>query len=104
MHPIRDRRPSRWLVIVSLSAACSGGGGGGARKPFGATARGEAVSVYTLKNAHGTELRVLDYGGTIVSLRVPARNGRHDAVALAFDCVGDYEPGPASVGALIGRY
>ena len=104
MHPILDRRPSRWLVIVSLSAACSGGGGGGARKPFGATARGEAVSVYTLKNAHGIELRVLDYGGIIVSLRVPDRNGRLDDVVLGFDSLGDYERGSPYFGALIGRY
>src|SRR5438105_6451555 len=104
MHPILDRRPSRWLVIVSLSAAWSGGGGGGARKPFGATARGEAVSVYTLKNAHGIELRVLDYGGIIVSLRVPDRNGRLDDVVLGFDSLGDYERGSPYFGALIGRY
>src|SRR5207237_10900469 len=104
MHPILDRRPARWLVLGSLGAACSGGGGGGARKPFGATARGEAVSVYTLKNAHGIELRVLDYGGIIVSLRVPDRNGRLDDVVLGFDSLGDYERGSPYFGALIGRY
>src|SRR5207237_213368 len=56
MHPILDRRPSRWLVIVSLSAACSGGGGGGARKPFGATARGAFTldgRTYTLATNNG---------------------------------------------------
>src|SRR5256885_472805 len=60
MHPILDRRASRWLEIVALNAACSGGGGGVARKPFGATERGEAVSVYTLKNADSVGL-VLNY-------------------------------------------
>ena len=104
MHPILDRRPSRWLVIVALSAGCAGGGGGIARKPFGSTQRGEAVSAYTLKNAHGIELQVLDYGGIIVSLRAPDRTGRLADVVLGFDSLADYQRGSPYFGALIGRY
>src|SRR5213595_3912534 len=104
MHRILDRRPSRWLVIVALSAGCAGGGGGIARKPFGSTQRGEAVSAYTLKNAHGIELQVLDYGGIIVSLRVPDRTGRLGDVVLGFDSLADYQRGSPYFGALIGRY
>src|SRR6059058_3397164 len=104
MHPTLDRTPSRWLVIVALSAGCAGGGGGIARKPFGSTERGEAVSAYTLKNAHGIELQVLDYGGVIVSLRVPDRTGRLADVVLGFDSLADYQRGSPYFGALIGRY
>src|SRR5256714_8223121 len=104
MHSILDRTPSRWLLIVALSAGCAGGGGGIARKPFGSTQRGEAVSAYTLKNAHGIELQVLDYGGIIVSLRVPDRTGRLDDVVLGFDSLGAYERGSPYFGAVIGRY
>ena len=106
MHSILDRTASRWLVIVALNAACAGGGGGGGvvRKPFGTTQRGEAVSEYTLKNAHGIELQVLDYGGIIVSLRVPDRTGWLDDVVLGFDSLSDYERGSPYFGALIGRY
>ena len=104
MHPTLDRTPSRWLVIVALSAGCAGGGGGIARKPFGSTERGEAVSAYTLKNAHGIELQVLDYGGIIVSLRVPDRTGRLGDVVLGFDSLADYQRGSPYFGALIGRY
>src|SRR5213082_1687074 len=104
MHPTLDRTPSRWLVIVALSAGCAGGGGGIAREPFGSTERGEAVSAYTLKNAHGIELQVLDYGGIIVSLRVPDRTGRLGDVALGFDSLTDYQRGSPYFGALIGRY
>src|SRR5437762_12943247 len=103
MHPILDRTPSRWLVIVALSAGCAGGGGGIARTPFGSTERGEAVSAYTLKNAYGIELQVLDYGGIIVSLRVPDRTGRLDDVVLGFDSLGDYERGSPYFGDLSGR-
>src|SRR2546430_1950744 len=104
MHPTLDRTPSRWLVIVALSAGCAGGGGGIARKPFGSTERGEAVSAYTLKNAHGIELQVLDYGGIIVSLRVPDRTSRLGDVVLGFDSLADYQRGSPYFGALIGRY
>ena len=60
--------------------------------------------MYTLKNAHGIELQVLDYGGIIVSLRVPDRTGRLDDVVLGFDSLADYERGSPYFGALIGRY
>src|SRR5438094_8449404 len=104
MHRILDRRPSRWLVIVALSAGCAGGGGGIARKPFGSTERGEAVSAYTLKNAHGIELQVLDYGGIIVALRVPDRTGGLGDVALRCDSLPDYARAAPGLGPLRGRY
>src|SRR2546421_7837224 len=87
---------SGWSVILAWTTACGGGGGGGgggrtqrptaslAREPFGTTTRGEAVGVYTLKNAHGLELRVIDYGGLILSLKVPGRNGALDDVVPGY--------------------
>ena len=92
----------RWSIILAGSAACARGAAH--PQPFGSTNRGEAVSAYTLKNAHGIELQVLDYGGIIVSLRVPDRTGRLDDVVLGFDSLGDYERGSPYFGALIGRY
>src|SRR5437588_12991276 len=103
MHPILDRTPSRWLVIVALSAGCAGGGGGIAREPFGSTERGEAVSAYTLKNAHGIELQVLDYGGIIVSLRVPDRPGRVGDIVLCFGSLADSPRGRRCLGGAICR-
>src|SRR5947208_56538 len=60
MHPILDRTPSRWLVIVALSAGCAGGGGGIAREPFGSTERGEAVKAAAFQHADPVGL-VLTY-------------------------------------------
>lgn len=62
------------------------------------------MSQYTLKNTHGMELRVLDYGGIIVSLAVPDRTGRVDDVVLGFDRLEDYERSSPYFGAIIGRY
>ena len=61
------------------------------------------MSQYTLKNTRGMELRVLDYGGIIVSLAVPDRAGRVDDVVLGFDRLEDYERSSAYFGAIIGR-
>ena len=96
--------PGRGWVYLIL--ACSGACARSAPRPqpFGTTQRGEAVSVYTLKNAHGIELRVLDYGGIIVSLKVPDRTGRLDDVVLGYDSLAGYERASPYFGAIIGRY
>jgi len=62
------------------------------------------VRQYTLKNTHGMELRVLDYGGIIASLAVPDRTGRVDDVVLGFDRLEDYERSSPYYGAIIGRF
>src|SRR5437660_4966879 len=96
-------RPTvRWCAIVACTGACASSAP--RPQPFGTTDRGEAVSLYTLKNAHGIELQVLDYGGIIVSLRVPDRTGRLADVVLGFDSLADYQRGSPYFGALIGRY
>ncbi len=74
------------------------------RAPFGRTLDGEAVESFTLTNAHGVELRAISYGGIIVSLRVPDRDGRLDDVVLGHDDLAGYLAKPAFFGALVGRY
>ena len=74
------------------------------KKTFGTTADGKAVDIYTLSNAHGVEARVITYGGILVSLRVPDKNGHLDDVVLGFDSFEGYsKPGPY-FGAICGRY
>jgi len=51
---------------------------------FGAV-DGNPVTLYTLTNGHGVELRVTNYGCIVVSLRVPDKEGRLDYVVLSFD-------------------
>jgi aldose 1-epimerase len=62
------------------------------------------VESFTLTNAHGIELRAISYGGIIVSLRVPGRDGRLDDVVLGYDDLEGYLAKPSYFGALIGRY
>ncbi len=74
------------------------------RKPFGKTSDGKSVDIYTLTNSRRAEVKIMTYGGTVVSLRVPDRNGKRGDVVLGFDSVADYERSTAYIGALIGRY
>src|SRR5438309_1665095 len=105
MQRVLDPRLFSWAMMLSFSVACEGGGGGGGGgDPFGKTDRGEAVSVYTLKNAHGVAVRVMDYGGIILSLLVPDRSGRLDDVVLGYDSLAGYLRSSPYFGALIGRY
>lgn len=71
---------------------------------FGKTTDGKKVEIYTLTNSKGSEARIMTYGGAVVSLKVPDKNGKFDDVVLGFDKVADYEKQTWYIGALIGRY
>jgi aldose 1-epimerase len=75
------------------------------KQAFGQTGDGTAVDLYTLKNATGAEVKITTYGGIVISLRVPDRNGKFDDVVLGYDNLDGYlkNNGPY-MGALIGRY
>ncbi len=64
------------------------------------------MELFTLKNRHGMTARITNYGGRIVSLLVPDRDGRMQDVVLGFDNTEDYlrENHLSDFGAAIGRY
>ena len=70
---------------------------------FGAAA-GKPVKLYTLTNASGAQVAITDYGGIVVSLRVPDRGGKLGDVVLGFDALDAYVADTPYFGALIGRY
>lgn len=67
---------------------------------------GQPTALYTLKNANGMEVCVTNFGGRIVSIMVPDRNGDFKDVVLGFDSVQAYFPqnNLSDFGASIGRY
>lgn len=65
---------------------------------------GSAIHAYTLTNARGMQARISDYGGTLLSLRVPDRHGRLTDVVLGFDDPMAYLGDHPKFGTLIGRY
>src|SRR6202521_4703975 len=74
-----------------------------AKQAFGHTSEGTAVDIYTLADGK-VEARIMTYGGIIVSLRTPDRNGKIDDVVLGCDSVEKYEAQTAHFGGIIGRY
>lgn len=72
--------------------------------PFGTTKDGKAVNVYTLRNANGVEARIINYGGIVLSIKVPDRNGQMGDVVLGYDTLAEYEKESPYFGCLVGRY
>lgn len=64
----------------------------------------EAVKLYTLKNASGMEVCITNFGGRLVSVMVPDKDGKMTDVILGFDNISDYQNIPSDFGASIGRY
>lgn len=71
--------------------------------PFGVTRQGEKVTLYTLTNNTGACVRICDYGGTVVSILVPDREGQLGDVVLGYDDVAGYESRKYFFGATVGR-
>jgi aldose 1-epimerase len=77
-------------------------------QPFGKLPDGTPVEIFTLSDG-AFEARITNYGGVVVSLKAPDRNGKSADVVLGFDDVDGYYgnfngPSNAFFGALIGRY
>lgn len=65
---------------------------------------GDSTDLYVLKNDNGAEVTVTNYGGRIVSVMVPDKNGIMRDVVLGFDSIQGYTAVDNNLGATIGRY
>lgn len=65
---------------------------------------GKQTALYTLTNANGMEVCITNFGGRIVSVMVPDKDGVMRDVVLGFDSIADYVKYPSDFGATIGRY
>ncbi len=72
--------------------------------PFGVTQGGATVNRYTLTNAQGASVSILNYGANIQAICVPDRDGNLADVVLGCDTLAGYEGDHAYMGDLIGRY
>jgi aldose 1-epimerase len=96
---------ARACAALILLCGLSSGAAAQQRGSFGKTPDGKDVDIYTLKSKGGAEARVISYGGIVVSLKVPDREGRLADVVLGFNDMEGYEgAGSTYFGALIGRY
>ncbi len=91
------------LLAMALLVSCSP-----AKKESSMAAVADSVStglkVYTLQNSNGMRMTVTNFGGKIMSLQVPDRNGKFGDVVLGYDSASQYPAGNPYFGAMIGRY
>lgn len=71
--------------------------------PFGNLPSGESVQLFSLKNSSGMEARITNYGGIIVSLSTPDRDGKLADVVLGKDDLQGYLDGHPHFACITGR-
>ena len=73
------------------------------KKDFGFTREGKKISSYTISNAQGGSVTVLDFGAVLKNVYVPDREGKLTDVVLGYDDLAHYEVNGPCFGATIGR-
>lgn len=74
------------------------------KKLFGTLPDGREVFAYTMRNASGMKVRIMDMGGTVLMIKTPDRFGRLTDVVCGYDSLADYMEAGGYLGALIGRW
>ncbi len=100
------------LTVVALTLLCSCVEKNGAGSTlsglnpagFKTEVQGKQTDLYILTNENGAEACITNYGGRLVSLMVPDRNGKMTDVVLGYDNIRQYVDTDGNYGALIGRY
>jgi aldose 1-epimerase len=93
-----------WIAASSTSSTAAQTKAAMKKQPFGKTEDGRSVDLYTLTNKSGMEVAITNFGGIVVALKVPDRNGKLDDVVLGYDNLDGYTSNTAYFGAIIGRY
>lgn len=91
-------------LSVSLSSCDSTKKKNIEKEIFGTLSTGEEVELYTLTSNTGVKAKIMTYGGAIVSIETPDKNGTLDNVTLSFASLEEYEANRMFFGALIGRF
>ena len=105
-------RHSHWMAGVALGVltlACFAqapkkGTSDVKKQVYGKLPDGASIELYTLTNANGMQAGIMTYGGTVVSLTAPDRNGKFADVVLGADSLEGYLKQTNFFGAIIGRY
>ena len=98
-----------WAVAALLMAACTPKAekttdSGLLQSNFQMEVDGKKTDLYTLRNKNNMEVCITNFGGRIVSVMVPDKDGQMRDVVLGFDSIQDYVSKPSDFGASIGRY
>ena len=106
--PMKNAVPAAAFVFIGLLAA--GCHNSAAEKmsvtaaPYGVTDTGATVNIYTLRNTHGMQVQIINYGARIASIKVPDRTGKIDEVTLGYDNLEGWLGDLSFFGATVGRF
>lgn len=103
------KKLSVWAVAALLMAACTpkaekATDSGLLQSNFRTEVDGKKTDLYILRNKNNMEVCITNFGGRIVSVMVPDKDGQMRDVVLGFDSIQDYISKPSDFGASIGRY
>ena len=98
-----------WGVAALLMAACTPKAEKATesrllQSKFQMEVDGKKTDLFTLRNKNNMEVCITNFGGRIVSVMVPDKDGQMRDVVLGFDSIQDYISKPSDFGASIGRY
>jgi aldose 1-epimerase len=74
------------------------------KQVFGQTGDHQSVYLFTLTNRHDMRVKITNFGGYIVAIEVPDRNGKSADVVLGYDTLAGYENDRNYMGCIVGRY
>lgn len=96
-NPSAEKKAGEGADSVAIAPAA-------APQPYGSV-DGQEVMQYTLSNANGIIVKVLNYGGVITDIITPDREGNKGNVVLSYDSLAGYlQKGNPYFGTLVGRY
>ena len=98
------QQPAKAPDVSILDSAVSSSGARMTVKAFGTLPTGDSVRMFTMTNARGVEVRVIDYGAIVTSIRTPDRTGKVADIVLGFDSLAGWLNNGPYFGALVGRY
>ncbi len=97
-----------FLTMTSCSSKKEGEAGeqkpGIEKTTYGQLSDGKSADLYTLRNAAGMTAQITNYGGIIVGLTAPDKDGKFEDVTLGMDSLSSYVKNNPFFGALVGRY
>lgn len=74
------------------------------KEPWGNLPDGTPVDLYTLTNKNGIEAKITTYGGIVVSLKTPDRQGKFEDIVLGYETLAEYVKDNPYFGCIVGRY
>ena len=74
------------------------------RENFQKVLDGKSIDLFALKNTNDMVVKITNYGGKIVQILIPDRDGNLGDVVLGYETIDGFINGSPSMGALIGRY